>query len=298
MQIQLTAKGKKMEHHFQRYSDDQVKNLDLIKCLRRFLRRAESLPETEISGQREAQQPPIFGVILSFDPLVITDETFQHSLKLTGFTKIKYRNEELQESSYCIELIDWKWRLFLDKWSSENQKLEDLVEACCNSFRIWKETGNFIDIDVVPPSIFDHPDIKHQIFALAQDWSSSILKERPLELENCSHIFNDSIKRKKLKHSSLNQKNSITEKDRSRESFETRESGTSSLQKENLPVDKTRSMAGDNRDHRMYLFKKSCVLRGHPVLIKIKERSRSSSPSRGHFSKSSEVISVISDSES
>jgi hypothetical protein len=281
-------------------SDHQTCHFELIRLLVEFLDYNHCFQEKESLGCREASQPPIFGVVLSFDPLVITDETFQHSLKLSGFSNIKYKNEDLEESTYCIELIDWKWRVFLNKYTSEYQEIEDLLEASCSSFRIWKETGNIIEVDLIPPPLVHNTKIKEMIRSLSDRWNSSILRERTMAEKNMLSNINNygRMNDRKIKQIQMNEETteSSASKRKKRDSFDSFSSETLMNQKENLPL--ARSAKKDDKDHKMYLFKKSCVLRGHPVLIKIKERSRSTSPSRGLFSKTSEVISVISDTES
>lgn len=267
--------GKYANHH-----ENQVQT-EFITSILRFLQDTTSNLEDDCLGCLEIPQPPLLGVILSFEPLTITDHTFQHSVRLIDFDCTTYKNTDLDISSFGIELIDWRWRLILNT-GHRLADGTDIVQAACSSFRIWRDTGNLIEIDVMPPSLLDHDRVKQLAMDKITNWNVPELKVKKMTQNRYAEDF---IGGQDLEGKIIRENIGDTD-----------ESSLSAHHKENLPIGRSIDDR-QNRDQKMYLFKKSVILRGHPVLIKIKERSRSSSPSRTKFKESNEVISVISDNE-
>lgn len=253
----------------------------LISSLLKFLQKPSRSREEDSAGCLEKVQPPISGVVLSFDPLVITDWSFQYSLEMSGFDGSSYKNSDLDSASFGIELIDWKWRLSLNRATDDTDPLE-LIQAFCSSFKVWRDTGNIIEVDTIPPPVVENPRVSLLVEEKTKFWKEA---EQRARIERQNKESRDFIDERNAKRKNTNEC-----------STEIDDSSLSSHQKENNPVGRS-NLLNNEKDQKMYLFKKSIVLRGHPVLIKIKERSRSSSPNRAKFKETSEIISVISDNE-
>lgn len=260
------------------YQDNQLQTFDptsLERSASEFLR---EIKERDILGFNEClekTQPPIRGVVLSFKPFILTDFSFQYSLQLDYFDHLRHSNSDLEFAIFEIELIEWKWRLSFEEPSDDQNNPKAMITAICSSFKIIRDSSNMLDVDMIPPSLLTRGEISSLLDFLAE--------KNQTFLQKCSV----------QKHEETKVLQEITNRDDAQ--FSTKEILTnqstiekeSPVQKENWGISPVKSKLDLN-----YQIRKKFVLRGHPVLIKLRERSRSKSPS-----KSTGVISVLSEDE-
>ena len=230
--------------------------------------------ESETSSPRIL--PPIRGVVLSFRPLIICDFDFQHSMRLSQIDHLSCKNEQLQLGVFGIELIEWRCVVDWEKLAETEGDADLSVDIACNTVRIWKDSDLLLDVDTIPPSLFSSPSLRSLFEAKIKELHAPLTIKSPVpsaQLPILREVTNTPAR------------------------FENTESTTASSLKS--PNEKENQEISEHLKRRMidkldlYKRRKNTVLRGHPVLVKIRERSRSKSPSK----LSGGIISVFSDDD-
>lgn len=101
----------------------------------------------------------ISGLVLASSPFTISDSTVEYSAILSSLGKAPLSEEDLEEATYTIDMLSFRWRLNFGRWYDKQSQNIGQIEAVCSSFQIAKCFDLPIEIDMIPPCVTSEASI-------------------------------------------------------------------------------------------------------------------------------------------
>lgn len=170
-------------------SNTDNSNSPIFASLTSFLLSNYKFDSPEHCKAFEVPQSPLTGIILKFQPLTITDESFLYSITIPSFPNIGLTEEDLESNTFGIQLLEWRWKVKAANWHDKQATHLGSIDLICSSFRLWKEEDNLIEIDAVPPSIFTEAGISKLIIQKLSTFRDDFIKLKAASRQQARAIF-------------------------------------------------------------------------------------------------------------